>query len=301
MAVWIDDFIPINQYSRPGNKLTARKKGILHFTANPGAPAKNHVTYFGKSLIEQNNKLPKDKQRYASAHIFVDKKEARCLIPLDEVAFAANDGNYRGVPELRPNANFLSISVEMCQEPDGAFHPDTIKRTEDVFVELSKMFNWDPLKDIVRHYDVTHKNCPAPWVSNPQEFVKFKERVKAKMLPSVDVTIVKNSEYVGKKLIVKNDGLWFYNTPRWEICDGTSDKGHTFTITEELIVDGRRMVKCHDGKYRTADPNFVDVTPKPLDWPYSVQVENITHKEAQEIVSMLQSKYKSAKIYGVPK
>lgn len=181
MTAWVDDFIKINRYSRPGIKLKGKRKGILHYTANLGAGAKNHVTYFGKSLIEQNEKLPEKDRRFASAHIFVDKHEARCIIPLDEVAYQANDGNYRGVPELKPNANYLAIGVEMCQEKDGSFHPDTIERTEDVFVELSKMFGWDPLKDIVRHYDVTHKNCPAPWVTDSKQFTDFKQRVKNKM------------------------------------------------------------------------------------------------------------------------
>lgn len=170
MAVWKNDYIKINEHSRPGLKLTNHAKGIAHYTANPGATAANHWNYF--------NNL---NDRYASAHIFVDKHEAICIIPLDEVAYAANDGTYRGVPALKPNANYKSISVEMCQEPDGSFHPDTIDRTEDVFVELSKMYGWDPLKDIVRHYDVTHKNCPAPWVSNPKAFTDFKNRVNDKL------------------------------------------------------------------------------------------------------------------------
>ncbi len=181
MPVWSNDYIKLNKYSRPGSKLTARRKGVLHYTANPGATARNHVTYFGKTLIEMNDRLPASQRRYASAHIFVDKKEAICIIPLNEVAYAANDGTYRGVPALKPNANFLSISVEMCQEKDGSFHPDTIARTEDVFVELSKMYGWNPLNDIVRHYDITHKNCPAPWVSNGQKFIDFKKRVNAKL------------------------------------------------------------------------------------------------------------------------
>ena len=109
MTAWINDFIKVNKYSRPGTKLTSARKGIIHYTANHGATAKNHVSYF-------NNLTG----RYASAHIFVDKKEARCIIPLNEVAYAANDGSYRGVPELKPNANYLSISVEMCQEKDGS-------------------------------------------------------------------------------------------------------------------------------------------------------------------------------------
>ncbi|AWO74987.1 N-acetylmuramoyl-L-alanine amidase [Geobacillus thermoleovorans] len=175
MSVWTEKLIRVNNYSRPGLKLKGVKKLVLHWTANPGASAANHFTYFDRTIIQA--------QRYASAHIFVDKNEAINIIPLDEVAYHANDGTYRGVPELKPNANFLSIGVEMCVEKDGTFHPDTISRTEDVFVELCKTFKLDPIKDIVRHYDITHKNCPAPWVKDSKAFEDFKQRVKAKMSP----------------------------------------------------------------------------------------------------------------------
>lgn len=210
MSAWINDFIKINPYSRPAIKLKEVKKIIAHFTANPGASASNHRKYFGESLIGINEKLPKNKRRYASAHIFVDKIEAICIIPLDEITFAANDEQkfvngepYRGVPELLPNANFLSINVELCIEKDGTFHPDTIKRAEEVFAELCKMFNLDPIKDIVRHFDITSKNCPAPWVSNPNEYIDFKNRVKEKMNP---IEVAKVEQTIGDedKLILSD-------------------------------------------------------------------------------------------------
>jgi hypothetical protein len=111
------------------------------------------------------------------------------------VAYAAGDvqqrdknGNpYRGVSELLPSANNLSISVELCIEKDGTFHTDTIERATNVFAELCKTYKLDPLSDIVRHYDVTHKNCPAPWVTDSSKFVDFKRKVAGKMggAPSV--------------------------------------------------------------------------------------------------------------------
>ncbi|WP_304413199.1 N-acetylmuramoyl-L-alanine amidase family protein [Anoxybacillus sp. KU2-6(11)] len=153
MSVWTEKFIRLNKYSRPGLKLKGVKKLVLHWTANPGATAANHFTYYDQTIIEA--------KRYASAHIFVDKNEAINIIPLDEVAYHANDGTYRGVPELKPNANLLSIGVEMCVEKDGTFHPDTIARTEDVFVELCQRYKLDPLKDIVRHYDITRKKLSS--------------------------------------------------------------------------------------------------------------------------------------------
>ncbi|WP_199426572.1 N-acetylmuramoyl-L-alanine amidase [Thermaerobacillus caldiproteolyticus] len=177
MAVWTEKFIHKNEYSRPGLKLKGVRKLVLHWTANPGALAENHFKYFDQTIVQA--------KRYASSHIFVDKNEAINIIPLDEVAYHANDGTYRGVPELKPNANFLSIGVEMCVENDGSFHPNTIARTEDVFVELCKKFKLNPMEDIVRHYDITHKNCPAPWVKDSKAFEDFKKRVQAKLNQAV--------------------------------------------------------------------------------------------------------------------
>jgi N-acetylmuramoyl-L-alanine amidase len=186
MSAWIEKFINVNQFSRSGKKITAIKKLVIHYTANPGASAENHYRYF--------NTL---KDRYASAHIFVDKTEAINIIPLGEVAYHAGDIQkhnadgtpYRGVKELLPSANYLSIGVEMCIEKDGTFHPDTITRTEDVFVELCKKFNLDPMCDIVRHFDVTAKNCPSPWVKDEQQFAQFKQRVNVKLNPPKPVVV----------------------------------------------------------------------------------------------------------------
>lgn len=182
MAVWKDMIIPVNGFARSGKKIKAVRKIVMHYTANAGAGAMNHYNYF-KNL----------KDRYASAHFFVDKLEALCIIPLSEMAYHANDvqkrnangSAWRGVKELLPNANELSVGIEMCMEKDGSFHPDMIKRAEDVAVELCKRYGLDPLTDIVRHRDVTYKNCPAPWVANPSSFDNFKKAVNTKLKGAV--------------------------------------------------------------------------------------------------------------------
>jgi N-acetylmuramoyl-L-alanine amidase len=173
MAVWQDKFIKPNKYSRPQQKLTAVRKIVIHWTANFGATASGHFNYF--------NNLS---GRYASAHFFVDKNEALCIIPLNEIAYHANDGTYKGVAELKPNANYLSVGIELCVEKDGSFHANTIAKAVDVAVELCKRYKLDPMTDIVRHYDVTHKNCPAPWVKDSAPFTAFKKSVNAKLNPA---------------------------------------------------------------------------------------------------------------------
>jgi N-acetylmuramoyl-L-alanine amidase len=182
MTLWKNDFITVNKYTRPSIKLKDVKKIVLHWTANPGASAENHQRYFNGTAIKNKT--------YASAHIFVDPKEAICIIPFDEVAYHANDQYernsrgevFRGVPELSPNANYLSVGVEMCVEKDGSISPATIKRTATVIAALCKAYKLDE-NDIVRHYDVTHKLCPKPFVDHPERFNDFKAQVKAILNP----------------------------------------------------------------------------------------------------------------------
>lgn len=217
MAVWEDKFIGVNTYARSGKKMISIKKIVMHYTANNGASAMNHYKYF--------NNL---RGTYASAHFFVDSVDSLCIIPLNEIAYHANDVQqrvngvaYRGVPELRPNANFFSVGIEMCLEKDGSFHPETIRRAEDVAVELCKRYRLDPLTDIVRHYDVTHKNCPAPWVKDSSQFVSFKNRVNAKFKG--------NSDVVAKPQPVNNET----GNP----VVGKGDKGDAIKGLQKLLND----------------------------------------------------------------
>ena len=105
MSVWKDKFIPPNKFSRPTEKIKGVKKIVMHYTANNGATALNHYNYF-KNL----------RNVYASAHLFVDKIEALCIIPLNEISYHANDGKYKDIPALKPNANYLSVGIELCME-----------------------------------------------------------------------------------------------------------------------------------------------------------------------------------------
>ncbi|QMI87310.1 N-acetylmuramoyl-L-alanine amidase [Bacillus velezensis] len=222
MSSFRNQYIDINKWTRPGIKNNGVKKLAVHYTANPGASAANHYRYFGQTLPAQNRNLSEKKQTFASAHIFVDRIEAICIIPLNEVAYHANDVQqfvngqpYRGVAALKPNANFLSVGVELCIEKDGTFHPDTIARAEQVCAELCKMYKLDPINDIVRHYDITHKICPAPWVRRSQGFTDFKARVNKRMAGTVvTVPVVSNSTVTHtdtgrfiKNTVVAKDGL----------------------------------------------------------------------------------------------
>ena len=168
------EYIRINKFSRPGIKNYGIKGIIMHYTANNGGTARNHKDYF--------NNL---NGVYASAHLFVDDNEAICIIPLDEVAYHANDtvrynsdgSIYKPLYSQIGNANYGAIGVEMCLDRNGNITEKTFQNTVK---ELIAKYPNITRNKIWRHYDVTGKNCPAPWVSKPSELERFKDAVFGK-------------------------------------------------------------------------------------------------------------------------
>lgn len=171
------EYININKFSRPGIKNYGIKGLIMHYTANNGGTARNHKTYFNNL-----NGI------YASAHLFVDDDEAICIIPFDEVAYHANDtvkynsdGTiYKPLYSKIGNANFGAIGLEMCLDKNGNITEKTFQNSVKAVKELVAKYPAIKRNTIWRHYDVTGKNCPAPWVAKPSELERFKEAVFGK-------------------------------------------------------------------------------------------------------------------------
>jgi N-acetylmuramoyl-L-alanine amidase CwlA len=168
------DYVNINPYSRSGDPLIRVQAIVVHYTANKYANAEDHQEFFDGADGGGG--------RYAGAHIFVDKDEAVEIIPLDEVAYHANEtaprlSALRASTSYYPggNANLLTIGIEMCIERDGSFHPDTIERTRLVIKKLQSQFPQlrDTKNRVVRHYDITGKICPKPFVDSPSAWNSF--------------------------------------------------------------------------------------------------------------------------------
>ncbi|MDK7625939.1 MULTISPECIES: peptidoglycan recognition protein family protein [Bacillus] len=168
MVKVVKNYVKVNQYTRPGLKLAGVKGIVMHWTATPGASALNERNYFNGTCIADKRK--------ASAHYFVDRKEAQHIIPENEVAYHAHDQNRCYVSFLKPNANTTAIGVEMCVEKDGKIHSETVQNAAELVADLCKRYGLSTNK-IVRHYDVTNKNCPAPWVSDSSQLTAFRKKV----------------------------------------------------------------------------------------------------------------------------
>ena len=208
--------------TRPGIKLLRLQALVDHWTANFGATAQGHFKYFDETLPNQNDRERiearrqgrEEKIRYASAHIFVDRNEAIELVPLDEVCFHANDRTLKlsalkATSSQYPggNANLLTIGIEMCVEKNGTIHPDTIERTRLVIKMLQDRFS--QLKDtknrVVRHFDVTGKPCPLPFVEDVQKWNAFLHSID-QPVKEVSVSKVKEEDSADGKLVRGEQG-----------------------------------------------------------------------------------------------
>lgn len=135
----------------------------LHFTANNGDTAQNNADYFAR-----------EGGLNASAHYFVDT--ARIVQSVKDSDTAWHCGRERGGSYYNDCRNANSIGIEMCSIIRNGVYviPEaTMKNAAKLTRELMAKYHV-PVSRVCRHYDVTHKDCPEPWVRNPQLWQKFK-------------------------------------------------------------------------------------------------------------------------------
>jgi N-acetylmuramoyl-L-alanine amidase len=141
--------------SRSGEKLENYKSIVIHYVGNPGSTAQGNHDYFANP--ESN----------VSSHFIIglNGEIIQCL-PLDEKSAASNWRNND------------TISIEVCHpDESGAFNASTYTSLVKLTRWLVELGNLNPEKDIIRHYDITGKECPKYYVDNPDAWEAFKEDV----------------------------------------------------------------------------------------------------------------------------
>lgn len=113
-------------------------------------------------------------KRGASAHYFVDENEIWQVVEDTDIAWHIGAQKY-----YNSARNSNSIGIEMCCKYDGDwyFEDKTIQNTIELVRYLSEKYN---TKLIVRHYDCTLKNCPAPLVKDVNAWNRFLDKVQEK-------------------------------------------------------------------------------------------------------------------------
>lgn len=128
---------------------------VVHYTAGNNDTAENNGVYFGRNQVG------------ASAHFFVDETTVVRSVPEAYVAYHCGGTNYYH-PECR-NSN--SLGVEICTKRihgEYALDEGAMENAKTLIRTLMQTYDVPPER-VIRHYDVTHKLCPAPFVGAGQE------------------------------------------------------------------------------------------------------------------------------------
>lgn len=148
---------------------------VVHYDAGKKATARNNADAFTHLLTG------------TSAHFFVDEKEVAMSVEPRHIAQHCGGKRYNnGAPaplhKICKNSN--SIGVELCSDFVGGRYvitAQTAQRGAEFVAFLMKEYNI-PIDRVVRHYDVTGKHCPMPYIDEV-EWKKFKNLIVSILNP----------------------------------------------------------------------------------------------------------------------
>lgn len=249
-----DALLTPNKYSRPQIPLKSVKKVVLHYVGNPNTSAQANRNYF-ENL---KNQIPDSTGKYrlnkdgsymmykgervtlnwvSSQYIVGLNGEILRCVPENEVAYCSNQ------------ANTYSISIECCHpDASGKFTDATTSSAAELCAYLLKKYGLS-VDDLIRHYDVTGKQCPLWFVPTKYQsadvadarWAGFKALVSGKMgvAPSADrlfkVKIIDNALNVRNAAGVANPIV------------GVIHKGEVYTIVETKAVESAVWGKLKSG------------------------------------------------------
>ena len=185
----IKKYLTVNEFSRPGRRLAECKAVILHYVGIGGQGALSVWNYF-------ENDCPKNKH-YSSAQYIIDLNgDVYQTMPDNEVTFHCGSslidpeskriytdwarkklGRFALDP-IYNSPNNCTIGIELCIDRQGNFTLETINAAVELVAKLLDE-NGLAIEDIGHHKLVVGwKDCPLPFVKNPELFEEFKQRVK---------------------------------------------------------------------------------------------------------------------------
>lgn len=152
--------LTVNEYSRPGIVRDEVNDIVIHYTANPGSSAQANRDYFENLKDSHATK--------ASAHFIIGiEGELIQCIPTSELAYACTDRNSD------------TVSIECCYvNEDGSFEQATYDKLVQTTAWLCDKFDLT-YENVIRHYDVSGKNCPKYYVEHEDAWQEFLLDVKA--------------------------------------------------------------------------------------------------------------------------
>lgn len=153
-------------------QLSQIKYIVIHYTANDGDTDENNSIHFKNNDVD------------ASAHYFVDDDSITQSVPDNYIAWHCGAKKYKHSQCRNTN----SIGIEICDDvKNGVIYPSakTIENVLDLTKSLMKKYNV-PKENIIRHFDVTGKLCPAYWVDDTKWKSEFWNKLTTNELTSAN-------------------------------------------------------------------------------------------------------------------
>lgn len=144
---------------------SAIKYVVIHYTGNDGDTAANNAKYYAQNTVK------------ASAHYFVDNKEIIQSVADLRIAWAVGNRKYTscsatgGGKFFGKCTNANSLSIELCDVvSNGKLEPnkETVERAIALTRALMAKYSV-PAANVIRHFDVSGKLCPAYWSGKENE------------------------------------------------------------------------------------------------------------------------------------
>ena len=233
------EFIACNTDNYRAGRTQPVRYIVMHYTANNGDTAKNNCDYYHRVGGLQ-----------ASAHYFVDEHGAMQSVREGDTAWHCGARAYWH-PECR-NAN--SIGIEMCsrKRADGSYYilPETVANAAALAREIMQRYGIDT-EHVLRHYDVTGKRCPMPWVDDPAQWTAFKDMLKQNDNDEEDENMVKYKTI--------DDVPEWYRSEVQELMDAGALKGTgngAIDISEDVVrgaIIGMRYAEARNPRYYSLD------------------------------------------------
>ena len=152
------ELLTVNPYSRPGTETKKITGVVVHYTANPGATAMDNRNYF------ENLKDSHETKVSSNFVVGLEGEIVQC-VPTWEEAYASN------------SRNIDTVSIECCHpDESGKFNDKTYQSMVELSAWLCLKFDLNE-NDVIRHYDVTGKDCPKYFVENEKAWERFRKDV----------------------------------------------------------------------------------------------------------------------------